>query len=165
MYPPPPAAPQPDFVTRDDLQQMLSSVYTGLVAHIEQLAPPKVAVGTDMASNPLFSSTPQEPKYQVYFDMGSLGVMNGRYHAVDVSDTGVMLAFDTRFRYAAQYMPPISSADAPPWQVFIVQEESQQQIGPLPCVSLGFRHRLDNCELIILLRSPETSPDGGQLEG
>lgn len=153
--------------TQGYIQEVLAGIYSGIIARIDQFeyAQRKQQLEQTQVQDARDSAGPTEPGYQVYFDMGPLGVISGRYHSVDISDTGVLLAFDTRFRYAAQYMPPLSTVGAPPWKVTIVEEGTAQELGPIPCVSLGFCHRLGYNDIVVLVRSLDEQQVGAPLGG
>lgn len=55
---------------------------------------------------PFLTGAPVKPEYQVFFDLGNMGILSANYHAAIVGNNCLCLVYDTRFEYGVQYLPP-----------------------------------------------------------
>jgi len=161
-----------NLVTTEVLAQSLQEVQTNLIRGLDVLYAPLmelVAASSQPQITPMgslagvFSVTPEEPRYQVFFDMGALGLMSAQYHAVVLSSQAIVLAYDTRYRHN-QYVPPVSPENVAPWRVSFVENGGSPSEG-YGCVSLGLQFNMEHVDFIVLLRAdPVQTQDFGNAE-
>jgi hypothetical protein len=70
---------------------------------VEEAPPLEIGVKGKKRGEP---SKPLPPSVRVVFDLGDAGATIGSFHHVAVGDRGILLVYDTRFRFGAQYIPP-----------------------------------------------------------
>lgn len=100
---------------------------------------------------------PQKAKQVVYFDMGVLGNMMSRYHAVIEGQDCIVLVYDTRYEDGQQWIPP-DRGDEP----FHIQLENDKQ--KFLCSSLGLHFNIGVLDVTVLVRHSDAEGTS-ELEG
>ncbi len=95
----------------------------------------------------LTGEKPQKPQYEVYFEMGKLGTMAARYHAVVPGNQCLALIYDTRFEDGVQYLPP--NLGEQEFQVTVTKPKP----GKFVCLSFGVHWSLGCLDVAILVQS------------
>lgn len=89
--------------------KLFDELYASFVAsqNKDYVAPKAVPISIPFLESP----KPQKPLYDVYFDLGEMGALVAKYHAVVVGSDCLCLIYDTRFEDGFQYLPPVIHRD------------------------------------------------------
>lgn len=99
---------------------------------------------------------PQRAKQVVYFDMGVLGNMMSRYHAVIEGQDCIVLVYDTRYEDGQQWIPPDRGEEP-----FHLQIENAKK--KFLCSSLGLHFNIGVLDVTVLIRHSD-SEDHSELD-
>lgn len=94
----------------------------------------------------LNNKKPTRPQYETYFEMGKLGTMAARYHAVVPGQDCLALVYDTRFEDGFQYLPPNLGEER------VTVSVPKLDNATYSCSSLGLHWSLGCLDIVILIK-------------
>jgi hypothetical protein len=104
----------------------------------------------------LESGKPLKPAYDVYFDLGEMGALVAKYHAVVVGNDCLCLIYDTRFEDGFQYLPPIIYRDVKiKLSVPKLAKNNDKAKTSFSCSSHGLNWTLGCLDVVVLLTHDE----------
>lgn len=97
---------------------------------------------------PFLGETARPPKSKAVFNFKQVGTMAALYHKLVVTETNVVLVYDTRFEYGTQYIPPhLNEEDG--IAVTLIDEEGTKN---MQLRSLGINFSLGCLDISVLFR-------------
>ena len=155
--PPPAAQPDPMAAALMNMMQSMQNQINALAQNLppQQIGPalnqPQVQLpetlpqepeaGTDLSSLgiPWLSLESAPPQIDVLFNLGASGGIRTRYHHVEITDTSIILFFDTRSEYATEFNPPFTRPEStPPLILQIGKSKAQFVAHHLPGLDFAF---------------------------
>lgn len=97
---------------------------------------------------------PRKPKREVFFELGQLGKMAARYHAVCDGGDCLALVYDTRYEDGFQYLPPDLGKET--IQVVVKSAKGNKKY---TCSSMGLQFRVGILDVVVLIQHKEELED------
>lgn len=130
--------------------RLFDEMYASFLAtqNKQELPVPGISINIPFLESP----TPQKPKYDVYFDLGEMGALVAKYHAVVLGSDCLCLIYDTRFEDGFQYLPPVINRDVKiKLNIPKLSKDKADAKSSFLCSSHGLHWTLGCLDVVVLL--------------